>query len=245
MQSEQTMIKDLLGDIEQNDACSDADTLGLIRDSVDQIKIQIDRCRRITQGLLRFARKSGTVLREVRLQEFVPELVDAVASRTQTENIRIVQEVDPDLPSLTSDADQLQQVFLNLLNNSIHALGDKEGGTIRLSACRDGEGFVAVSVGDDGCGISPEDMEKIFHPFFTTKPVGQGTGLGLSTSYGIVEGLGGQITVTSELNVGTVFTVRLPLARPDETNRSDRVDREGRPDRKEVGRDEHDTSAAR
>ncbi|MBN1341311.1 MAG: two-component sensor histidine kinase [Phycisphaerae bacterium] len=217
MQSEQTMITDVLGDIQQNQSCSDAEGLRLIADSVDQIKIQIDRCRKITQGLLRFARKSKTSLHELSIQDFVSELVDMIRPRVQTENIRISQEVDPSLPALASDPDQLQQVFLNLLNNSIHAIREKDGGAgeIRITAARDGDAFVAVSVADDGCGIPPGNMERIFLPFFTTKPVGQGTGLGLSTSYGIIEGLGGQMTVTSELNAGTVFTVRLPLARAE------------------------------
>ena len=77
---------------------------------------------------------------------------------------------------------------------------------------------VLVSVADNGCGIPPEHLEKIFLPFFTTKPVGQGTGLGLSTSYGIVERLGGQMSVASELSAGTVFTVRLPVANPHQSD---------------------------
>ena len=103
-------------------------------------------------------------------------------------------------------------MFLNLFNNAIYALKGKTGAEIRIRSLQDGNDLV-ITVADNGCGITPEDMEKIYLPFFTTKPVGQGTGLGLSTVYGIIEGLGGRITVESEVNAGTVFTIRLPTGR--------------------------------
>ena len=100
--------------------------------------------------------------------------------------------------------------MLNLLNNALYALKGREKGEVRVTAgCE--QGSVKISVADNGCGIDPKIIDKIFLPFFTTKPVGQGTGLGLSTIYGIVERLGGQILVSSEEDVGTVFTVRLPV----------------------------------
>jgi two-component system NtrC family sensor kinase len=111
---------------------------------------------------------------------------------------------------IESDPAQLQQVFLNLLNNAIHALRNRDNAEIRITAEKE-EDQLAISIGDNGCGIPPENLEKIFMPFFTTKPVGQGTGLGLSTCYGIVQRLGGKMSVSSELNVGSVFTVYLPL----------------------------------
>ncbi len=210
MMSEHLMIEDLIRDIEQGKTGTDRQSLDLIKDSVDQVGVQIERCKHITQGLLRFARKDEASLKPIKLQEFLPEMVDMIEQRAQLENIRLIQEFDPDLPLLVSDPNQLQQVFLNLLNNAIHALQGIQGAEIRIKALRENE-HICVSVADNGCGIAPGDMEKIFHPFFTTKPPGQGTGLGLSSAYGIVKGLKGEIFVSSELDAGTVFTVNLPI----------------------------------
>ncbi len=210
MKSEHTLISDLLSDAEEEGGHIDADHLAIIKDSVDQIALQIDRCKNITQGLLRFARKSESSMEAVSIQGFLPTVVDMVEHQAFLSNIKIIQELDPDLPSVMSDPNQLQQVFLNLLNNAIHAIDGRQSGEVRIRAGRENS-HLKISVTDNGCGIKPEDMEKIFLPFFTTKPVGQGTGLGLSTAYGIVKGLGGEIDVTSELNAGTVFTVTLPI----------------------------------
>jgi two-component system NtrC family sensor kinase len=210
MKSEQTMLEDVVADIEKSEKTGDPENLRLLKDSVKQIGVQIERCSQITKGLLRFARKTESSKQLVKIQEFLPEVVNMIEQRAYVENIRIVHEFDPELPPITSDPNQLQQVFLNLLNNAVYALEDKDSGEIRIRASQE-DTDVTISVIDNGCGISPEDMEKIFLPFFTTKPVGQGTELGLSTVYGIVQGLGGEITVASELNAGSVFSVRLPL----------------------------------
>ncbi len=211
MQSELTMINDIIPDIEGFVKENDPENFRLLTDSVEQIGIQIARCGKITQGLLKFARKTDSSKQKIEMQKFLPEVVRMVEQRAYLENIRIIQELDPDIPPITSDTNQLQQVFLNLLNNAIHALKGKEPAEIRIQ-CEMKDTDITVAVVDNGSGISTEDMEKIYLPFFTTKPVGQGTGLGLSTAYGIVNGLGGEITVESEINAGTVFTVRLPLA---------------------------------
>lgn len=210
MKSEYTMIKDILFDVEAEKAEISAENLALLKDSLSQIDIQIDRCKQITQGLLKFARKNDAVLQPVFIPTLMKEIVDMIEHRAHLENIRIVQEYPNALPDLVTDAGQLQQVFLNLINNAMHAIKEKGSGEIRITAVEENN-HVCISVADDGCGIDPENLEKIFMPFFTTKPVGKGTGLGLSTSYGIVERLGGQIVVTSEKYVGSVFTVRLPI----------------------------------
>jgi len=209
MKAEQTLMTDLLGEVESVEGV-DKRSVDMIRDSMRQIGIQIDRCKQITQGLLSFGRKDEAVLKTIDLASFIPEVIHMVERKARLENVQILCEVDPDLPDLSSDPTQLQQVLLNLLNNSLYALRKRQNGEIRIVAGRQ-NGSVKISVADNGCGIDPKIMDKIFLPFFTTKPVGQGTGLGLSTIYGIVERLGGQILVNSEENVGTVFTVRLPL----------------------------------
>jgi two-component system NtrC family sensor kinase len=216
MKSEETLMKDILADIETGDPSAQSENLKMLRESIEQVGMQVDRCGKITQGLLKFARESETNIQMVDLKTLLPEVIGMVERRARVENIRITQEVEPDLPLVQSDASQLQQVFLNLLNNAIYAISKKtDSGEIRISARKEG-GDLFISVQDNGCGISPDHIGKIFLPFFTTKPVGQGTGLGLSTCYGIIERLGGDITVSSEVNGGTTFTIRHPLAGPPE-----------------------------
>jgi len=212
MKSELAMINVVMSDIAEKQNHPDPEDFKALDESVRQIAIQIERCAKITQGLLRFARKSEIVLQPVDIGTFISEVVDMVEQRAGVENIRIIQELQDGVPPVTSDPNQLQQVFLNLFNNAMYALKGKTGAEIRVRTLQDGDDLV-ITVADNGCGITPEDMEKIYLPFFTTKPVGQGTGLGLSTVYGIIEGLGGRITVESEVNAGTVFTIRLPIGR--------------------------------
>ena len=220
MKAERMLIQELISDVEKSNPSIDPDNMGLIKDSVEQIDIQIERCKRITQGLLNFARKTDAVMKPVAMQEFLPEMVRMIEQKALVENVRIIQKIDSELPPLMSDPNQLQQVFLNLLNNAIHALKDKDSAEIRIGVFHENE-FINVSIADNGCGITPENMERIFLPFFTTKPPGQGTGLGLSTVYGIVKGLGGEITVTSELNAGTVFNMHLPLRSAEKEENTD------------------------
>lgn len=210
MKSEVTMIGEVISNIEHLIKNHEPENLDLLKDSVDQVAIQIDRCGKITQGLLSFARKTESTIKPVRLQKLLPEVVRMVEQRALVENIRIIQEINQDIPEIKSDPDQLQQVFLNLLNNAIYALKVKSSGEIRIRINQQNSDII-ISVADNGCGFSPENMKKAFLPFFTTKPVGEGTGLGLSTAYGIIKGLGGDMTLSSELKAGSVFSIRLPI----------------------------------
>lgn len=119
-----------------------------------------------------------------------------------------------EIPEITCAPSQVNQVFLNLITNAVQAMPE-ERGTITLATRTEGDG-VAVEVGDDGAGIPSDVMDKIFDPFFTTKEIGKGTGLGLSISYKIIQEHGGKISVESEPDLGTKFTVWLPLTPPDE-----------------------------
>jgi two-component system NtrC family sensor kinase len=215
MKSEEALIRDIMSDMEAEGSLEECENARLLRDSIDQIDHQIDRCKHIVQGLLRFARESEIKIQPVDVAYLMAQIVGMVERQAQVENIRIAQRFDGDLPSVMSDSGQLQQVFLNLLNNAMYALRKRDNAEIRITATQE-DGTVVVAVADNGCGIAPENLEKIFLPFFTTKPVGQGTGLGLSTCFGIVENLGGQLSVTSELNVGSVFTVKIPVSGPAE-----------------------------
>ena len=210
MKSENAMMNEILGEVADADGNVDKENMALLKDSIDQISLQIDRCKQITMGLLKFARKSEPVLEKIDIGTFLQEVVAMVVHKAEVENIRIIRKIDAGLPQLSADPSQLQQVFLNLLNNSIDAVREKHGGEIRISSKKE-SGAIAISVTDNGKGIPADQLEKIFLPFYTTKPVGQGTGLGLSTCFGIVDGMGGKITVTSEENAGSVFTIWFPL----------------------------------
>ena len=210
MKSELAMIRFIAEDIEPVLAAQAPDKLNALKDCAATIDLQVERCKKITQGLLNFSRKTENTLAPVKLQSFVPQVVNMVDRRARLENIRIVQQIDADMPEIISNAGQLQQVFLNLLNNAIYALKNRPQAEIRLQVTQSGND-IAITVADNGCGFQPDEIEKAFIPFFTTKPVGQGTGLGLSTVYGIIKGLGGDITLTSEPNAGSVFLIRLPL----------------------------------
>jgi two-component system NtrC family sensor kinase len=118
------------------------------------------------------------------------------------------------IPQIKCHPQQLNQVFLNLLVNAAHALGEQQG-IITIHTWSEDDN-VYVSVTDTGCGIPDEIQQRIFEPFFTTKEVGKGTGLGLSISYDIIRKHAGEITVTSQVGVGTTFTVRLPINGPDD-----------------------------
>lgn len=210
MKSEIAMIKEVISSVEYLIKEHESENLDLLKDSAEQIGFQIDQCGKITQGLLNFARKTESSMKPLKIQVFLPEVVKMVEQKALIENIRIIQQLDPDIPQIISDPNQLQQVFLNLLNNAIYALREKSAGEIRINTVQENSDII-ISIADNGCGFSQDNMEKAFIPFFTTKPVGEGTGLGLSTSYGIIKGLGGDISLSSELNSGTVFTIRLPI----------------------------------
>jgi two-component system NtrC family sensor kinase len=213
MKAETALIIDLLQTHQTIETSPSKESVSLIKDSVDQIGVQIERCKNIVSGLLKFSRRSETVLSPIVVREFVAEIVALVKERAEMQKVTIRQEFAPNLPPLLSDPGQMQQVLLNLLNNALYALKGKKDGEIRVRGDLSGE-FLSLTISDNGCGIPAENAQKIFMPFFTTKPAGQGTGLGLSTCYGIVDQLGGQITVKSEPNTGSEFTIRLPFSGP-------------------------------
>jgi signal transduction histidine kinase len=120
-------------------------------------------------------------------------------------------DLDPDLPMTMADFHQLQQVFVNIINNSEQAMSQShDRGTFRITSYLAGE-MIRITFADDGPGISEDILTRIFDPFFTTKDVGKGTGLGLSICYGIVEEHGGRISVDSAPGRGATFTVEIPV----------------------------------
>jgi two-component system NtrC family sensor kinase len=141
------------------------------------------------------------------LNETLEETVTFLEKEASYRNIDVRMQLAPNLPKIASDRGRLQQVFLNILNNALAAVD--EGGMVTLTTWERDVDFVAISIQDNGRGMSEETLKHVFEPFFTTKK-GQGTGLGLPITYGIVKKLGGDIEVQSKEGKGTTFTVYLP-----------------------------------
>ncbi len=179
------------------------------QDDLRLIVDQANRCKKIISGLLNFARQTRVVRQPVDLHVVVRDVLQTVLV-----DDGVTLRLDDRLadPTVELDADQMVQVLANLLSNAQHALGD--GGTV-VVALEGTEEDVSISVSDDGCGIADEHLDKLFSPFFTTKQVGKGTGLGLAVTHGIVKMHGGHITVASNADpqrgpTGTTFTIVLP-----------------------------------
>lgn len=178
-----------------------------------QIKTQGKRCREITRKLLSFARKTDTCIEDVRINEVINDVISFCAQRAKFSNVVIKSKLQENLPVISLSNTEIQQVLLNLMNNSLDSL-EKRGGNITLTSWLEGD-EVVISVADNGPGIPRANLARIFDPFFTTKPVGKGTGLGLSICYGIVKKMGGEIDVRSVVDAGTTFHIRLPCRRND------------------------------
>ncbi|MCJ7616714.1 MAG: ATP-binding protein [Desulfobacterales bacterium] len=175
--------------------------------STQDIKKHVQRGKKVISRLMGFARKEDIAHKNVDINSILDETHDFLNKKAMFQNIVLMKEYQPDLPSIVTDGAQLQQVFINIVNNAIDAIN--KDGVIRLITKRQ-DGGVLVSIADTGPGMTEKIQKKIFDPFFTTKPVGKGTGLGLSTSYDIVEKLGGRLTVESEVGKGTIFHITLP-----------------------------------
>jgi two-component system NtrC family sensor kinase len=179
--------------------------------SLSQIDTQVLRCRRITQNLLRFSRRTRSIIETVDINAFIKEVVELMEREARSSGITFDLDMDESLPPMLSDPSQLQQVFLNLITNAIDAHDGKSYASIRIMTHREAlRKGLEIRIADTGTGISPEHLDRIFDPFFTTKPVGKGTGLGLSICYSIIKSLGGHIRVQSEVNKGTEFIIFLP-----------------------------------
>jgi two-component system, NtrC family, sensor kinase len=180
-----------------------------LQDSLKEVLHQVDRCREITQNLLDFARRKEPVYQEVNVNKLIDDLSRLVEKEAVLHRIEIRRDFQKDLPLVHTDAPSLRQVVLNLLTNATHAV--QKDGQIRIATKSSQNGSVDIVVADTGCGIPKDHLAKIFDPFFTTKPDGKGTGLGLSICHGIVDKLGGRISVSSEVGKGATFVVTLPI----------------------------------
>lgn len=183
------------------------------RESLNEIAVQVDRCREITHKLLDFARKRDPLIQGTDLNKLIEDMAKLVEKESLQKGIPIVREYRQDLPTIFTDPPLLRQVILNLLNNAVYAIQGR--GTITIKTRIPENGLVEMIISDTGVGIRKEDLGKVFNPFFTTKPPGKGTGLGLSICHSIIVRLGGRISVESEPGKGAQFTVRLPTFHND------------------------------
>ena len=179
------------------------------REDIQFVISEAERCRSIVSSLLNFARQGKLEVGSCTARELIDSIVSMVGRREEFSDIRIATELADDLPTLHVDVDQMKQVLLNLAMNACEAM--PEGGVLTLSVIHgSAPREVVFTVSDTGIGIPQENMSRLFTPFFTTKQVGKGTGLGLPIAYGIVKLHHGQISVKSDVGEGTTFTITLP-----------------------------------
>jgi two-component system NtrC family sensor kinase len=180
------------------------------RENLEEVIRQTERCRDIVKGLLDFSRQSKSHTELVDLNKVLEDTLFLITKQALFFNIKLVQNLAPDLPRVMADGSQFQQVFMNILMNAVQAM--EERGAITIVTRRGTPDCVEVAISDTGQGIPPDQIDRIFDPFFTTKASGKGTGLGLSIAYGIVTTHGGSISVRSEVGKGSTFTIRMPIA---------------------------------
>ncbi len=183
------------------------------REDLAMVVSETTRCRDIVAGLLNFARQGRLATQETDLNGLIDETLTQLDKHPVMERVTVVRDYAPDLPHLVLDGAQMRQVFLNIVLNAAEAM--PEGGTVTVATRLNPDGqTVTISLSDTGLGISEENLGKLFTPFFTTKQLGKGTGLGLPIAYGIVKMHRGQIQVHSKVGAGTTFLITLPLHVP-------------------------------
>jgi two-component system NtrC family sensor kinase len=196
---------------------------------LENIVQQTTRCRNIVRGLLDFARQRKPDKKGWDIHTLIDRTITLVEHQAPFQNIKILRNFRTDMPMLYVDADQIQQVFMNILINAADAIAGNNGTLTIKTDMKDG--MVEVSFTDTGCGISKEHLSRLFTPFFTTKETGKGTGLGLAISYGIIQSHNGDIEAESEVGKGSTFRIRLPIEKQNEE-----IGRSGDREKTEMGR---------
>jgi len=182
---------------------------GIMRENLERIEKDAKRCKDVVQGLLDFAREREPKIETFQINDVIEQAIGLFENQPLFHNIEIVRQYQSDLPVISADPAQIQQVFVNIIKNAADAMnGDGVLKIVTESAETDDD--VKISFTDTGNGMTPEQLNHIFEPFFTTKEVGHGTGLGLSVSYGIIQRHGGTIKVFSKFGEGSTFLLKLP-----------------------------------
>jgi len=184
----------------------------VVLENLERIQSQIERARGVTHRMLKFARRMEPQMEATDVNEVVRESHSFIEKEALFNNVKVHLELDPNVPMVNTDRAQLQQVFLNLLDNALDATG--KDGRIWITTGAD-DSWVSVKITDSGPGVPPDLAGRIFDPFFTTKDPGQGTGLGLSISYSIMQRLGGSLELESKPGEGATFVVRIPNVPPE------------------------------
>jgi len=177
--------------------------------NVKLIEKETERCKTIIENLLKFARQEKVVFEPTDINAVVTDAGAIVNHQLEVNQVKLIQDLADKLPTIRGNANQLQQVFMNLFMNAQHAM-EGEPGTVTVKTRRTPDERIEIVVSDTGPGIPAEIQSKLFEPFFTTKPTGEGTGLGLSVSFGIVQDHDGKIEVDSALGEGATFRISLP-----------------------------------
>ena len=178
-----------------------------INDLIKSCMEGVERTKNIILDLKNFSRMDEMVFSECNIPKEIDTTLNILNNKIKN-RITVHKNYEENLPKIEAYGGQINQVFMNILDNAQGAI--KGTGDIYISAKKDGENIV-VSFEDTGCGIAPENINKIFEPFYTTKPVGQGTGLGMSIAYRVIEAHNGKINVASEVGKGTKITITLPI----------------------------------
>jgi PAS domain S-box-containing protein len=182
-----------------------------LKEDIQAIYSEARRAANIVRNLLTFARKHAAAKTPTQVNNVVEDVLKLRAYEHKVKNIHINTDLDPDLPEITADYFQIQQVFLNIILNAESAMIEAHNGGSLTTTTKRENGHVKVSFTDDGPGITRENIDRMFDPFYTTKEVGKGTGLGLSICYGIVSNHGGRIYAKSKIGKGATFILELPI----------------------------------
>jgi signal transduction histidine kinase len=180
---------------------------------VDSVISTVQRCAKVTKGLLDFTRHLNLSIQAIDLKEIIDEVQSVLTKEAELRSITVGVTVSEDIPPFESDRGKLEQVFFNLFNSAIGAMGD--GGHLEITARRKNEDYISVSFTDNGRGIPESDLKHIFEPFYYSKTGHSGTGLGLAVTYALVQEIGGTISVQSRPGQETCFDVSIPLQRPE------------------------------
>lgn len=213
MKSDLTLLEILLQD--EAERLGESENSAEIAEINRQLKLQIDRCARITHEILNFGRQHKPELKKINLLNYLPQVTAMVDQKAKLDGINLSIDVDERIPAVLADQSLMQQVMINLLNNALHAVVEEhesKGGKIIVAAGRDEAGNARIKISDNGVGIHEKDMDRIFLPFYSTKKERKGTGLGLSVCHSIIDSLGGSLVVQSKRHEGSEFCITLPAA---------------------------------
>lgn len=191
--------------------------LAFIRERADKIMRMSDRALEILQNLRLFARGGDPNFRPMNVNDAVVAALELIREKARLAGVQIRTELGEQLPRISGQANQLGQVIVNMVINAIDALKESTvvlDRTISIRTEQTGNGHIQLTISDNGPGIAPTVIDRIFEPFFSTKEVGKGTGLGLSISFGIIESHGGSVQVENAQTGGAIFTMRLPALDP-------------------------------